>query len=466
MKKQRSLFFQLCAALAAAITIATLLSSWLSFHDAEEQVEELFDAEMAQIARVIEGLVLSQRSRAQNLQIEKPIPYLDDMLDQETFQNGEYTAFGHEYERKLALQVWDKQGRLLLENKQLSPKVGTLERGFGHLYESSHNWRTFTIIGEQLDVRVAQRDDVRNELTWTIGWHAIMPQLVINTLLLALIFLIIRKSIAPLSQLAHELSQRDTDNLEPVTSHGDTLEIMRLEEEINKLFRRVSDSYERERQFTADAAHELRTPLAAANIHLENIKSIAKDPQVQSFSGKAEASIIRLRHLVEQLLTLRRMDSTTATETSILDVRSTLGSIVDELCAGITEPKISIRHTLAPGEHALIRINELEFDILVRNLIGNALKYRNRSSMIDINVSEQQLTIFNECETIDEDDIQKLFQRFSRGKGEQRQGSGLGLAICSAICKRNQLTLKLYNQHVDQRHGIEISVSWSKLQNQ
>ena len=302
MNKKRSLLFQLCAMLAVAITAATLLSSWLSFEDAEEQVEELFDAEMAQLARVVEGLVLSQQGQPEQKQALQSIPYLNEILDQQSFQHQEYTAFGHEYERKLALQAWNTQGTLILDNKQLISDAPPITRGYGYLDEASHSWRTFTIIGERLSIRVAQRDDVRNELTWTIGWHAIMPQLAINTALLVFIFLIIRRNIAPLSRLTHALTQRHSENLEPVNNNGNTLEVFKLESEINKLFKRVSDSYEREREFTADAAHELRTPLAAANIHLENIKSITQEPQVQAFSTKAEASIRRLRHLVEQLL--------------------------------------------------------------------------------------------------------------------------------------------------------------------
>lgn len=463
MNQKPSLLFQLCSMLALAITFATLLSSWLSLRDAEEQVAELFDAEMAQLARVIEGLVLSEEQSSQRRSLDA-IPYLDEVLDKQSFQNKEYSAFGHEYERKLALQVWNEEGKLILDNKQLAGDSEIGIRGYSYLNEGEHSWRTFTIIGNHLSIRVAQRDDVRNELTWTIGWHAIMPQLVINAILLFFIFLIIRKSITPLSLLSQELAKRNSENLEPVSNNGDTLEIYKLEEEINKLFKRVRDSYERERQFTADAAHELRTPLAAANIHLENIKSIAKDPQVQSFSSKAEASIRRLRHLVEQLLTLRRMDNKQSHDTAIVNIASTATQIVEELTAETAAQEVVISNELRRGEHALVRINELELDILLRNLIDNALKYRDCDTLVEIHVDAHSLSIFNECDPIEEHMIEPLFQRFHRGQVEQRQGSGLGLAICEAVCERNKIDLSFYNQVRQQRYGIEVMVCWPAIE--
>ena len=456
-KHKRSLLVQLCIMLAAAISTATLTSSLLSFHDAEEQVEELFDAEMAQLARLIQGLMLSQIELKASEKATR-IPYLNDILNLQNFEGKEYTEYGHEYERKLALQAWNEQGEMILDNGQLSNAAETMQRGYGFIDGDKHRWRTFVIISDALTVRVAQRDDVRNELTWTIGLHAILPNLIISPILLLLVFFIARKNISPLNKLVKQLPLRDTGNLEPIEQHASSQEVDSLVEEVNKLFKRVSDSYEREKQFTADAAHELRTPLASANIHLENIKSISKDDQVLSFSTKAEASVRRLRHMVEQLLVLRRIDSTQKTHTPIVSLSSVLNQVIDDQ-GDENKNRLSVEMNLGEDDHALIRVDELELSILLRNLIENALKYSTLNSDVLISLSRDQLRIFNQ--TAEEiENIEQLFQRFSRGAGELREGSGLGLAICRAIADRNLLKITMMNKTTSSISGIEVRLQW------
>ena len=260
MLPTRSIRRFLLIGIASVIALGWSITAIINFSSSREQVEELFDAELAQMSRVLQAMIGQEMSAHAT-----PLNYADQGVLEATFDNGESSALGHKYERKLAFQVWSDAGQLLLANHlPLPTDANALHEGYADLKVEGHAWHSFTLHdkAQKLWFRVAQREDVRSELTGEIALAATLPGLILTPLLLLVSAWVIRRGLAPLHQISSELKNRDYQNLSEIDHERYPLELQQPVEELNQLFRRVTESHERERRFTADAAHELRTPLA------------------------------------------------------------------------------------------------------------------------------------------------------------------------------------------------------------
>jgi len=284
----------LLIAIISLISVMWTISTVLNFHESQEQVEEVFDAELAQMSRMLQAVITTNIKLSTN-QAPQPLSYLDKGILDEAFGHQEYNERGHKYEKKLAFQVWNTKGKLFFENHiQLPKPFGILKPGFQTVITKQLNWRTFTLKDEDYGfwIKVAQREDVRTELTNEIAWNTTWPSLVIVPFLILILGAVIQKGLSPLRQISAELKGRDYHNLSELNESDYPKELKHMVSELNSLFERVNDTYERERRFTADAAHELRTPLSISKVHLQNIQQISNNPQVIDFVSKPLLALI------------------------------------------------------------------------------------------------------------------------------------------------------------------------------
>ena len=438
-------------AIVSLITIAWLVSSTLIYHESKEQVEELFDAELAQLSRMLQAVItaninLSHQSNPQ------PLAYLDKQVLDSAFGNQEYNAQGHKYEKKLAFQVWDTQGQLFFENTtSLATSFSNLEPGFQTDNTHTAKWRSFTLKDNDLGfwIKVAQREDVRTELTNEIAWNTTWPNLAIMPLLMLILGGLIQKGLSPLHLISTELIERDYNNLTELKVSNYPKELKLMVRELNNLFLRVNASRQRERRFTADAAHELRTPLSISKVHLQNIQQVSPSAQVSDFVSKALVGINRLIHMVQQLLILSRLDAQEEEQKTTIN----LALLCHEVSLEIKQIPALSNHKINITSPATVNIsaNEASLHILLRNLFDNACRYANKDTTIEIVISDSTLSILNECPPIEDKTLALLFERFKRGGDNKQQGSGLGLSICLQICQLNQFSLSLDNR----KDGIE-----------
>jgi len=441
----------LLIAIISLISLVWAVSSTIIFHESQEQVEELFDAELAQLSRMLQAVITTNIKLSTN-GAPQPLTYLDKQILNEAFGHQEYNELGHKYEKKLAFQVWNTQGQLFFENHIQLPKAfGDLKSGFHTVATDNLKWRSFTLKDEDYGfwIKVAQREDVRTELTNEIAWNTTWPSLAIVPILMLILGWVIKKGLSPLRIITTELKDRDYNNLSELNESDYPNELKHMVVELNSLFQRVNDSHQRERRFTADAAHELRTPLSISKVHLQNIQQISKNDQVIDFVSKALVGIHRLIHMVQQLLILSRLDAQKEQSKTTLNLSTLLNEVITEVNQNPDLPKHEIR--LSTPLSLELTAYETSLRILLRNLLDNACRYANENSVIEVSINESKISILNQCSALADEELSLLFGRFKRGATSNQQGSGLGLSICQQICQLSGFKLSLINR----QNGIE-----------
>jgi two-component system sensor histidine kinase QseC len=284
-----SLRARLLLLLLSATLLLWAVTALLSYREAHHEIDEIFDAQLARSAHILLAQVGHEAD-------ETEIEYGEDF---------------HKYERKIVFQVWDADGRLILRSANAPQKALVDEdEGFEDTRIDGRTWRVFSHWdGEhRLLVQVGERHDVRDELTESVVAHLFYPFAFAAPLLALLIWLGVGRGLAPLRGIAAEVADRAPQHLTPLEAGGAPDEIRPLVESLNGLLGRLDTALENERRFTADAAHELRTPLAALKTQAQVAqRSIAEEERRHALQQVVEG-VDRATHLVEQLLTLARLD--------------------------------------------------------------------------------------------------------------------------------------------------------------
>lgn len=266
----------------------------------------------------------------------------------------------------------------------------------------------------------------------------IVPIFIIMPLSLLVLMVSIRKGIEPLNLLAAKISQRNSQDLTPLQVNPVPSEMQPVVQSLNELLGRVASAIEREQRFTANAAHELKTPLAAIKAEVQRHQRSTSDSKTGALLANIDARVSRAVETVSQLLTLSRLDNGEQFEKTKEDLGQLVIEVLAELGALAMEKSLVVE---VPDElpQTWILGNQEWLMIMVRNLIDNAIKYSPKDSVLVLNVAEQnsaaQLTIVNQCKPIDTADLARLKDRFYRPVATSEQGVGLGLSIVDRIAK-------------------------------
>ena len=422
-----SLRRRLLGLLLTGVTLGWAAALALSYQDAHHEIDEIFDANLVQVAQLL--LALANE-------------YDDD--DDIAHLSGDF----HKYQKKILFQLWDEEDHLLLRSRHAPRQPLTKEAGFAEARDQDgRRWRYFSQWDEGRDLRavVAEDHEVRHELAGHIASRLLIPALLGLPLLAAWIWFAIRQGLAPVGAIANQVAQREPQNLSPITPSVAPTELRPLLLALNSLLGRIDQALSNERRFTADAAHELRTPLAALAIQAQ-VAARARDTQERDH---ALAQIVegsrRAGHLVDQLLTLARLDPAAALSST--PVR--LDKIATEVCAAQAAAALArdIRLELEPGDGATVRGNAELLRILLRNLVDNALRYTPSGGRvlvaIDLIKGGIQLRVSDSGPGIPPDQRALALKRFHRLAGQAIEGSGLGLSIVAAIAELHGAGLEL-----------------------
>ena len=307
------------------LAVALSAISYVSYRDARHEIEELFDAELAQQARLLAGMIPADMAPAARLALQQA---LDEAVVGSAMASEDDEAHpqGHEYESKLGFVVLDDRGDSLL--RSASAPVGALERllaarpgaapgrldaalaGFHTVAMDEGTWRLF-VLRDARDhqwIVVGERQDVRGDLVGKITLRSVLPDLVGLPLVGLLVWLAIGWGLRPLRRMVRRLKQRDPDKLTPLEVGDLPQELEPMVASLNRLLLQVTALLERERRFLAYAAHELRTPLAVLRIHAQNALQAPDPADRDDALRQLEAGIDRATRVVAQLLTLARLE--------------------------------------------------------------------------------------------------------------------------------------------------------------
>jgi two-component system sensor histidine kinase QseC len=419
-----SLQARLVALMLAAVSLFGLLAGYESYKNALHEVDEIFDAQLAQLGQTLLAVAI----------------HADD---DETESTG---PIAHKYQRALAFQVWSTehdQPRLLLHSgKSAAALPDTLpEEGFSHGEWQGERWRYYRQSDprRELEVVVGQNDLARNDLARGVAWHNLQPFLFGIPLLAFAALLAISFGLRPLRKLAQELNLRSPERLDPIHLDDTPKEIQPVLDALGQLLTRVAGTLENERRFTSDAAHELRTPLAALRAQVQAAMLTDEPAERLESLHKALQGMDRMGHLVGQLLTLARLDELSAsTHLEPVD----LATVTRECCAELGPDALAKKIELElNGEYtAPISGSPDLLRVLVRNLLDNAIRYTSEGGHVVVSIqalenSAHRLDVCDSGPGVPDEQLAQLGQRFSRFSPTLAEGVGLGLSIVLRIAE-------------------------------
>ena len=443
-------------------TIAVLLPTlgavaWLGFNAGQDEAAELFDARLATSARVLAALVSTQAEAARAgspFVVSFPAPL-------ETAVHDEPTPLGHYYETKIAFQVLDAQGRLLVRSAS-APETpyAPLAAGFTTQAYGSSAWRVFTLPSADLWIQAAERDDVRSEMSGKLALATVAPLIAGIPLLLLLLSLLVRYAMRPLAQLAHGIESRQPGSLAPIELARATAETAPVRDALNGLLARVRAALERERRFTADAAHELRTPLSALKIHAQNAARAQSQEERQASLRLMLAGLERSIRLAEQMLALSRAAAGQALEVETVALREVVDTALEDVLPRFKQRRQRIAVSSDPPVADLpVRGERDKLIALVRNLLDNAARYAPEGSTVRIELRERPrttLAVIDQGGGIPPPLRERVFESYYRIPGTPGEGSGLGLAIVREIAHQHGATVDISD--ADAGRGTRVTV--------
>lgn len=422
----RSLRLRLLVLILAAtlgIWIGTLVLSWI---DARHEIDELLDAHLAQAA----ALLLAQTS--QDI----------DEIDME------HAPLLHRHARKVAFQVWERGERLRLHSLNApSGPLGSAAPGLSDREVEGTRWRVFTAWSDdgRFLVHVGEHLAARSEIAGSVARSLLVPLVVALPLLAVLIWLAIRVGLRPLTGLAREVSVRTSEHLEPVTAPDLPLEVRPLVDQLNGLLNRIEQSLARERRFTADAAHELRTPIAAIKAQAQVARSATGDAERARALDNVVRGTDRAARLVEQLLTLARLEGEARGSFEPCVLLEIARDAVAELAPAMIEHGIAVE--VDGDATASVRAMRALLHVLVRNLLDNAARHAQGAEHVRVSVERLgdivELQVSDDGPGIAPGERARVFERFHRLPDAGEGGSGLGLSIVQHIAELHGGTVAL-----------------------
>lgn len=270
---------------------------------------------------------------------------------------------------------------------------------------------------------------------------SVLPWLIALPFMLLLLISLVWSELRPLKQLAKQLAQRAPDDGTPLQAERVPKEVQPLILALNGLFSRISAMMQRERRFTSDAAHELRSPLAALQVQSEVIQLAVDDETMRTHALKQlDSGIARATRLVDQLLTLSRVEADDAR--SAFEPVSLKQTLQETLAAQLPlADKAGVTLRLHAEAEPVIQGHPLLLSLLVRNLLDNAIRYTPAGSEVDVRLAANSLSVEDNGEGLSDADRQRLGERFWRPPGQEKSGSGLGLSIVRNIAQLHAMQL-------------------------
>jgi two-component system, OmpR family, sensor histidine kinase QseC len=409
----------LVMALVCGVWAVVGVATWL---DVQHELDELLDAHLAQAA----ALLVVQQARE-----------MDDDDD------GKVSAPSlHRYAPKVAFQVFH-EGKLQLRSDNapttpLSGGLGGFTRGFQSVALDDQRWRVFAARGADADVQVyvGELESSRTDILMAVLRSTFWPMLLALPLLALGVWVAVYRGMAPLRRMGQQLAERNPGALNPVVLDNAPSEMRPMVEALNGLFARITGLMASERRFTADAAHELRTPIAAIRAQAQVALGEANDAQRQHALRATLEGCDRAVRLVEQLLTLSRLESGAGPAMVPVDLGALVWRVVADLAPQALAKAQRIEMDEAP-KPCTVNGDATLLGVLVRNLVDNAIRYSPPGATVLVGWTQLEgqlaLTVQDSGPGLSDADLKHLGERFFRVLGTGQGGSGLGWSIVRRI---------------------------------
>lgn len=430
MKMPRSLQGRLLLLVLGLVVGVWLVTATLTWIDVRHELDELLDSHLAQAAAL---LVVQQAAEIDDDHRGVDAPTL------------------HRYAPKVAFQVFH-EGRLAQRssNAPAEPMLeftGRAADGFRTIAIGGTAWRVFATHGRERDVQVFVGEQVesRNSILWAVLRSSLGPMLLALPLLALAAWWAVRQGVAPLRLVGRALAQRSPQALLPIAVKGAPSEMTPMLDALNGLFERIGELLESERRFTADAAHELRTPIAAIRAQAQVALGAAADAERLHALQATLLGCDRATRLVEQLLTLSRLESGAEHALVAVDLAALARQVVADAAALALSKRQAIEVNAAAP--CTVRGDAALLSVMIRNLVDNAIRYSPSGASVKLAISNAQgvvhLSLDDSGPGMSPADMERMGERFFRVVGSGQDGSGLGWSITRRIAAVHRAVVRV-----------------------
>jgi two-component system OmpR family sensor kinase len=434
----RSLQGRLGLWLGLVLTAAWIAAASVTAFISRAEMEEVFDSALQETAQRILPLAVV------------------DILGREEEGISQRLAAIRDHDEFFTYIVRDDQGRILLQSHAADPAAFPAWTGTGFRETATHRFYNDEAVQGTIRITVAEPLDHRAEVAQELQMALGLPLLVIVPVALLAIVLAVRASLAPLRQFRDRLAARGIRDLSPVASTDLPTEIAPVADTMNGLLARLSSAFEAERSFAANAAHELRTPLAGAIAQAQRLQAETRDPQAKARAGEIETTLKRLTRLSERLMQLARAEGGRLRRDEAADLRPIARVIAEDVSHAASPGRIVLS---LPDRPVMSDLDPDAFAILLRNLVENALRHGAPASPVDVALrADGTLVVANDGPVVPAEKLGRLTNRFER-TSSAGDGSGLGLAIVAAIAERTGCRLELRSPREGRSSGFEARFS-------
>lgn len=403
---------RLLRVLLILVALALFVQALISYRLTLDQSDDIFDHQLQQVGELLArgGSATSLAGMGANSNSLEALDELD-----------------------ISVQVYDEVGRLRYAS---NPEIGPTHpsgSGFSDAQVDGKRLRVFATQSQGNRILVLQEIDARREVARELALGTLWPMLIFGFIVIVAVAVLTTWALRPLSRLQRELSSRSADSLQPLSITGLPGEVAPLVAETNRLMDRMAQAYARQRAFVADAAHELRTPLAALQLQNELVRRAASDEERDDALARQQEGLMRAQRLVEQLLSLARQEGDVQPLRPIDLVEVAAESV--RLSLPVATKK-GLRLTLGGDHEAQLLGRRPLIASLVENLLQNAIHHTPPGGTIEVSVaahgSTLRLSVFDSGPGIPPSELERVLDRFYRVPGAAGFGSGLGLAIANA----------------------------------
>jgi signal transduction histidine kinase len=426
----KSIRARLLLALILLVALISLLAAGVTYRRVLSETSTLFDYQLRQMALSLRG----QISLAPRVEVPPD-------------QGGS----------DFVIQIWDPFGARVYLSRPGLPLINQTILGYADLSLQGEPWRAYGLQTTDGVIQIAQPSRVRQELARAAALRVVVPLVFLLPIMIVCVTWIVQTGLHPLRFVTAEVQRRDARSLTPLSTARLPLEIEPLVGELNRLLARLNDAFAAQRNFVADAAHELRSPLTSLRLQLQLLD---RAPDAQARLEAREmlgAAVERAIHLVEQLLTLARIEpQEPGLDLQLQQLEPIAVQAIADCHALAVARHVEMSLRAAPGLR--VRGDQEALRTLVRNLVDNAVRYTPAGGAVQVSCSESSdgsiaLEVADSGPGIQPSDRERAFDRFYRLNTAQESGTGLGLAIVKAIAQRHGALVSLDSA----RSGSELS---------
>ncbi|MEM5339328.1 sensor histidine kinase [Paraburkholderia azotifigens] len=414
--------------LIAGLAVAALIAAYGIFYTAQMEATELFDYELRTVALSVPATIAGTNGFTQRG------PDFEGLADDRLF-----------------IEVWDGTGRSVyrslagIDVPRFPPGLRTIE------YDEYH-WRVFGVQEGDRFVQAAQPMSVREDLARHLALRTLWPLALFLPAIVLIVLFVVGRGLAPIGGISRALATRSFDSLEPLHLDGKLpVEMQPLVDALNDLLHRLNEASQSQRTFVGDAAHELRSPLAALKLQLQAAERDGSLVGSKQTFERIEGRLNRLIHLVHQLLTMAREDAQRSAHFEPVSLRRLCERAVADfsMLAEARQIDLGLEFNPSAGADDAYRVNAEPngIEVLLNNLIDNAIRYTPHGGKVDVILrrsgGEVSICVSDSGPGVPEAERERVFDRFYRSAGNKEHGSGLGLAIASKIAQRHHATLSM-----------------------